>query len=837
MEKIALLPGGFKPPHAGHYNAAKWLAKNTDADSVIIKVGSGVRGGISREMSLQLWNLYRTTDKDPLANKISVLPSESPSPVRDVYDFVEKEAPEGSEIYLGLGEKDASDKRYANIGKFAKPRNIKTAPKIIPPQDGGISGEVMRGFIEDGDKVSFFNNLPKHLSTEQKGEAWNIVYSATPTQKMPIDPRAVSQMLEEDLYNPKDKVNDYMRSSEYKAGMPDGSKDDIDPSYRYKRGGVYGKMYEKEGRKKLRVYDFDDTLAITRGANIKIKHADGSIDTLNPAEFATYKGQSGDKFDFTEFDRVIKDATPIQNIVSMLRKDLNDRVSKVTVLTARLLAYPVSRYLREELNLDVYVIAVGSSDPKDKADWIEDHIKKGYDDVMFIDDSKPNRDAVIALEDKYPNIELSVFNPDSLQEMLGTMNDQEKAKHAKNLKRLKKYTAKQGDQYVPVPDFIKGTLTRKLSEVKLFSKDWWLNILTEGGAAGHMAHPFNLPNVNSGKDLLDIFEKTSNSLDKNPGAVKIDGVNASIRLVNIDGKKQFALDRGSKQALDLKGVTKDDLEDRFKTKDGTPHGFIKTGGEVLDMFNEALPVLKKDLIKLGAWENPNILFNMEYVSGQTNVQKYDNNFIAIHGLNKIEMVDEPSEKTGKMLSRRKSKEIPYNKNDLQSLLDNLKPIAEKRGFEVYGSVPTEMKRKPNFTSALSKNYTIKFTEEDKTQSLNQWLSDLKNIPEEDLIFMNDEGMVKKKVGAVSKLVYTTLLNGGVVDKFFNDEKDQQKAIEGWTTYLATEKLGDEILKVLDSPMGSAENHEGVVIRDENISNVPFKITGKFILGGLQTGFR
>ena len=27
MKKIALLPGGFKPPHAGHYNMAKWLAK------------------------------------------------------------------------------------------------------------------------------------------------------------------------------------------------------------------------------------------------------------------------------------------------------------------------------------------------------------------------------------------------------------------------------------------------------------------------------------------------------------------------------------------------------------------------------------------------------------------------------------------------------------------------------------------------------------------------------------------------------------------------------------------------------------------------------------------
>ena len=40
MEKIALLPGGFKPPHAGHYNMAKWLVANTDADTVLVRVGS-----------------------------------------------------------------------------------------------------------------------------------------------------------------------------------------------------------------------------------------------------------------------------------------------------------------------------------------------------------------------------------------------------------------------------------------------------------------------------------------------------------------------------------------------------------------------------------------------------------------------------------------------------------------------------------------------------------------------------------------------------------------------------------------------------------------------------
>ena len=36
--------------------------------------------------------------------------------------------------------------------------------------------------------------------------------------------------------------------------------------------------------------------------------------------------------------------------------------------------------------------------------------------------------------------------------------------NSKNLKKLKKAMRKQGDQMIPVPDYIKGTLTRKLYE-------------------------------------------------------------------------------------------------------------------------------------------------------------------------------------------------------------------------------------------------------------------------------------------------------------------------------------------------------------------------------------
>ena len=128
------------------------------------------------------------------------------------------------------------------------------------------------------------------------------------------------------------------------------------------------------------------------------------------------------------------------------------------------------------------------------------------------------------------------------------------------------------------------------NETNIFTKEWWKKIiteqlLTEGGAAGHMAQPFNLDSVKTGKDLIDIFTKSADSLQNNPGAVKIDGVNSSIRLVDLDGQKQFVMDRGSKKELDIRGITKDDLLDRF----GDGHGMVKIGGEVLDMFNEALP--------------------------------------------------------------------------------------------------------------------------------------------------------------------------------------------------------------------------------------------------------
>lgn len=57
MANIALYPGGYKPPHIGHYKAAKQALKE-GADKVIVFVGPKEREGITQDMSIALWKLY-----------------------------------------------------------------------------------------------------------------------------------------------------------------------------------------------------------------------------------------------------------------------------------------------------------------------------------------------------------------------------------------------------------------------------------------------------------------------------------------------------------------------------------------------------------------------------------------------------------------------------------------------------------------------------------------------------------------------------------------------------------------------------------------------------------
>jgi hypothetical protein len=190
------------------------------------------------------------------------------------------------------------------------------------------------------------------------------------------------------------------------VGIWNGMPIEFGKVYNNPYASAFKQMTEASGDRKLRVFDFDDTLVKTK-SNIYVTHSDGNKSTLTPGEYAIYEPKEGDKFDFSDFESV-KHPQEIKGVTRLLKNIIRVGGSEIVILTARASYRPVKNYLKDVGIDNIFVVALADSDPQKKADWIEDKIKKGVNDVFFIDDSHKNVSAVNALSKKYPNISLKV---------------------------------------------------------------------------------------------------------------------------------------------------------------------------------------------------------------------------------------------------------------------------------------------------------------------------------------------------------------------------------------------------------------------------------------------
>ena len=360
-----------------------------------------------------------------------------------------------------------------------------------------------------------------------------------------------------------------------------------------------------------------------------------------------------------------------------------------------------------------------------------------------------------------------------------------------------------------------------------------------GGAAGHMNHPFDLSWVNDGNDLLDFFNKAKSFVDtKGAGAVKIDGVNVSFKVVGDDDNKQFAVDRGSLKPIDIDGITMARIDDRFPEG----HGMRPAIRTLLTILNKALPDIKGELEALGMWDDPSRFLNTEYVAGTTNVTQYDENFLAIHGLNQF--YHKVHSRTGQERPgaerpegvKAPSVEAPYDPQVMEKLIKKLNPIANEYGFQVYGSVPTERISDSDidFAGTLSEPVTIRVSDDRTiTKSLKEWLSEASNPRYKTVKLKNG-----KNTHPLHKELYKAILDGSTPIVDLIEDADAEAAIYGAIMMHATRMLGNDVLRGLTSPMGDVMSHEGVVLRDEKLFGPnPVKITGEFILGGMGSAFQ
>lgn len=185
--------------------------------------------------------------------------------------------------------------------------------------------------------------------------------------------------------------------------------------------------------KKLRVFDFDDTLFHTSGKVILTK-ADGQVVRMSAAQYAVYPPEPGDSFDYSEFVSVV-DPVVIRSVAKRFYKIVTagseDRLT--VILTARgSSSIPhISDILKKYFRVQIPVITVGTSDPMAKANWIKDKVEnEGYNDVFFIDDSPKNIKAVYTtikdLPIKYKIVDLSgprKLEGDNLNKDVGMMTE------------------------------------------------------------------------------------------------------------------------------------------------------------------------------------------------------------------------------------------------------------------------------------------------------------------------------------------------------------------------------------------------------------------------------
>jgi hypothetical protein len=335
------------------------------------------------------------------------------------------------------------------------------------------------------------------------------------------------------------------------------------------------------------------------------------------------------------------------------------------------------------------------------------------------------------------------------------------------------------------------------------------SLLQEGGAGGHVLHPFEI--ADNGKEFLDLFDEVVDYVEQGsagkPGSawVKLDGINLSVRIVkNASGQYEFALDRGTQDPLDVEGITVDKLEAR-----GMNPGLTQKAKILLDLLNPTIGSTMNHLKKLGLIQNSNLILNVEYVDNyQVNLVKYDiKNFIAIHGLRLITVKDEIVKKTG--LKKREISDYPYNVDDINAYAKALTKILQKKEFVVLGNPEVKKSVDINLEPVLARTLTLNGV----TKSLKNWILGIEDIPKKNgraIIFTKKE---YKEVDAGDKTGLT------------------ESQIRDYILYYATIYLGDVIMNSVRSELGKGSDQEGLMIKRKN--GQILKITGRFILSGME----
>jgi hypothetical protein len=141
---ICYYPGGFKPPHEGHFEVVKDLASRPYITKVIVLIGHKTRDGITKEQSKRIWDLYLATE--PMA-KVTVRISTDASPIKDIFTAFDDDLE--LKAYVAGAKNEVEEQDY--FTPLQKAFSTRVMPLAVEEKvitgDKRLSGTQVRGLV------------------------------------------------------------------------------------------------------------------------------------------------------------------------------------------------------------------------------------------------------------------------------------------------------------------------------------------------------------------------------------------------------------------------------------------------------------------------------------------------------------------------------------------------------------------------------------------------------------------------------------------------------------------------------------------------------------------
>jgi hypothetical protein len=189
MNKITVLfPGGFKPLTGAHLALAQRYAEDPQVDRVILLIGPKERDGITRQKTIEMFNLLNSN------TKIEIRPTEFNSPITAAYEYLFALPQDATGRYAMAASTKGDDyvrakdfvpnvDKYATIGDKkgrtipngidATELNINVDP-LTYNNGAPISATIVRQSLEQNDYDTFRLSYPQYEDSQVKN-AWQIL--------------------------------------------------------------------------------------------------------------------------------------------------------------------------------------------------------------------------------------------------------------------------------------------------------------------------------------------------------------------------------------------------------------------------------------------------------------------------------------------------------------------------------------------------------------------------------------------------------------------------------------------------------------------------------------